>query len=127
LDITESSTIKVEGTIMGKMIAKTETVYKDIPFFMGSGMDYTEVMVPECHKELIGTLEGDYDVVIRNSGEYMFVIIPISKKQEYRRCKMDMSGIEISFTETEMQDYIVCKSLNTYNAGTYNIDIDINS
>ena len=129
LDITENSIIKVDGTIMGKMITKTETVYKSIPFFMGSGMYYTEVMIPECHKELIGTLEGDYDVTIKHTGDYMFIIIPISHKDEFRRADMNGLGlkVEIPMQATVTPDYVVYKSLNTYQAGTYNIDIDINS
>lgn len=125
--INKTSEIKAVGVILGKTITKTATAIKEIPFFMGSGQRYQDVINMDCLKQLVGTLEGDYDVTIKNDGEYLFVIIPISKKEEYRRCKMDMSGIEISFVESETPEYIICKSLNTYNAGTYNIDIDINS
>lgn len=125
VQVDATSTVKVEGVIMGKTIVKEQQVYKEIPFFMGSGQNYQDAMTQDCHKELIGTLEGDYDVVIKANGDYMFIIIPISKKDEFRRA--DMNGYEIPLTKTEYTDYVVYKSLNTYNAGTYNVDIDINS
>jgi hypothetical protein len=59
----------------------------------------------------------------------MFIIIPVSHKGEFRRADMNGLGIkiEIPMASTTYDDYIVYKSLNTYKAGTYNIDIDINS
>lgn len=129
VEITEDSIIRVDGVIMGKTITKSQEVKKAIPFFMGSGMNYQEVMVPENLKELIGTLEGDYDLTVKNNGDYMFIIIPVSHKDEFRRADMNGLGIkiEIPMASATYDDYVVYKSLNTYKAGTYNIDIDINS
>ena len=129
LEENEVYTIKAVGVVFGKIITKERQVTKVLPFFMGSGQTYQEVMVPECQKELVGTLEGDYDVIIKNTGEYMFIIIPISHKDEFRRADMNGLGlkVEIPMQATETVDYVVYKSLNTYQAGTYNIDIDINS
>ena len=125
--IHKTSMVKAVGVILGKTITKEQQVVKEIPFFMGSGQNYQDVMNEKCRKQLVGTLEGDYDVQINNTGDYLFVIIPNSKKEEFRRCTMDMSGIEFQFTEEEHSRFLVCKSVNTYQAGTYNIDIDINS
>ena len=129
VEITQDSIIRVEGVIMGKTITKTQEVKKAVPFFMGGGMNYQEVMIPENLKELIGTLEGDYDLTVKHNGDYMFIIIPISHKDEFRRADMNGLGIkiEIPMASTTYDDYVVYKSLNTYKAGTYNIDIDINS
>ena len=127
--LAKTSTIKVVGTILGREVVKTAQVINEVPFFMGSGNVYTDVMNEECRKELIGTLEGDYDVTIKNTGEYMFIIIPISHKDEFRRADMNGLGlkVEIPMQATITPDYVVYKSLNTYKAGTYNVDIDINS
>jgi hypothetical protein len=129
LSITETSVIRAEGVIMGKLISKETRVSKYIPFFMGSGMNYQEVMVPENLKDLEGTLEGDYDLTVKNNGDYMFIIIPVSHKDEFRRADMNGLGlkVEIPMASTTYDDYVVYKSLNTYKAGTFNIDIDINS
>jgi hypothetical protein len=129
LSITEAgiNTIKAVGTILGKIITKEATVEKAEGFFMGSGQVYNDVIVLECAKAIEGSLEGDYDLTVKNDGEYIFIIIPASRREEFRRARLDMNGFEIPIEITEMTDYIVCKSLNTYKAGTYNIDIDINS
>ena len=123
------STVKAVGVIMGKRIVKETQVEKLFPFFMGSGQNYTDVTNLECQKELVGTLEGDYDVTIKHTGDYVFIIIPASHKEEFRRADMNGLGIkiEIPMQATAYDDYVVYKSLNTYKAGTYNIDIDINS
>ena len=125
--ISDTSVVKAVGTILGKEVTKTQTVDKLFPFFMGGGMTYQDVLVPACQKQLVGTLEGEYDATISTTGQYLFVIIPISRKEEFRRCKMDMNGFEIPFDIAESTDYVICKSKNVYQAGTYNIDININS
>lgn len=131
--ITETSEIKAVGTILGKTITKTQQVIKEIPFFMGGGAVYQDIMTMEYHKVLEGTLEGDYDLTVKHDGEHMFIIIPASHKSEFRRANMktpDMGGYEIPLDLIyENQDYVVYKSQteNGYIAGTYNIDININS
>ena len=125
-DITQNSVIKAVGMILGKTITKELTVHVEVPFFMGSGLVYTNIINEKCRKELIGTLEGDYDTVVKNTNDYIFIIIPKSRKEEFRRA--DMNGYEIPLTIIEeTQDYVVYKSINKYNAGTYNIDININT
>lgn len=127
------STIKAVGVIFGKTITKESQVTKALPFFMGSGQSYEDVMVPECQKELIGTLEGDYDLTVKNDGEHMFIIIPASRKIEFRRAsigKSDMGGYEIPLDIVHEDSGIVAyksKAPDGYLAGTYNIDININS
>lgn len=125
--ISRTSVVKAVGIILGKQVTKTVTAVKEIPFFMGSGHDYHDVINEDCRKELVGTLEGDYNLTVKSNGDYIYVLIPISRREEFRRCKMDMSGIELQFTEEPHSRFLVCKSINTFNAGEYNIDIDINS
>ena len=126
---TGENTIKVVGTILGKVITKEVVVTKAEGFFMGSGQVYTDIMVPECAKIIEGSLEGDYDLTVKHNGDYMFIIIPVSHKDEFRRADMNGLGlkVEIPLSAEEHEDFVVYKSLNTYKAGTYNIDIDINS
>lgn len=123
--ISTTSVVKAVGVILGKSITKTSTVVKEIPFFIGSGNVYTDVMNTDCLKHLDGTIEGNYDMTVHTTGQYIFIIIPISQRSLFRRA--DMNGYEISMAQTVMQDYVIWQSLNTYQAGEYNIDIDINS
>lgn len=132
-EISQTSNVRAVGVILGKTITKAQQVIKEIPFFMGSGINYQDAMTMDNHKELEGTLEGDYDLTVKHDGEHMFIIIPASHKSEFRRANMktpDMGGYEIPLDLIyENQDYVVYKSKapNGYLAGTYNVDININS
>lgn len=134
--VSTTSVIRAEAVIMGKTVSKSTSVFNKIPFFIGSGTRYTDIMNDACHRELEGTLEGDYDVTVSNTGEKLFIIIPIGRKDEFRRA--DMNGVtipgadgfsmEIPFNAPVVtEQYVVYESQNQYRAGTYNIDIDINT
>jgi hypothetical protein len=128
VEIDDTSIVKAVGVLVGKTITKEKRVIQDDPFFIGSAPEnYQDVMTPENWHKINGTLEGDYNFSVENNNDHIFVIIPISRKEEYRRCKMDMNGFEIPFDVTETSDLIICKSQNTYVQGDYNLDIDINS
>lgn len=128
VDIDGTSNIKAVGIIIGKTIIKEKTVIHETPFFIGSAPeDYHDVMTQDNWHKIVGTLEGDYNFSVKNDNDHIFVIIPISRKEEYRRCRLDMNGFEIPFDVTETSDLIICKSQNTYVRGDYNLDIDINS
>ncbi len=131
--ISNTTVIRAVGVILGKTFTKTFTAIKEVPFFMGSGEAYTDIVNETCRKELVGTLEGDYDVTVEDN-KYIFIIIPYSKREEFRRANMsygaDMNGFEIPLNEPvelEEQDMVVYQSVNRYEAGSYNIDININS
>ncbi len=123
--VNESVRITAEGVILGKTIIKTADMVKDTPFFLGAGNVYTDVINETCRRVMHETLEGNYDVTVNNDGEHIYIVVPISKKDEFRRA--DMNGFEVPVTTTILEEYVVYESVNTYNAGTYNIDIDINS
>jgi hypothetical protein len=128
VDIDNTSNIKAVGIIVGKTIIKEKTVIQEEPFFIGSAYEnYQDVMIQDNWHEIQGTLEGDYNFSVQNNNDHIFVIIPASRREEYRRCKMDMNGFEIPFNVTEENGLIICKSQNTYVQGDYNLDIDINS
>lgn len=124
-EIKGDTIIKCIAVIAGRTYTKQETIRKYIPFFMGSGQQYTDIMREECRKRLDGTLEGDYDVMVQREGDHIFIIIPISRKDEFRRA--DMNGYEIPVESTVTNELVVYKSINTYMPGVYNIDIDINT
>lgn len=124
-EITEDTVVTCVATIAGRTYTKEETIHKYTPFFIGSGQDYTDVMTEECIQTLEGTLEGNYDMTVQHDGDYIFIIIPPSTKPEFRRA--DINGYEIPLSETETEELVIYKSLNTYTSGEYNIDIDINT
>lgn len=128
VEIDDTSIVKAVGVLVGKTITKEKRVIQDDPFFIGSAPeDYHDVMTQENWHKINGTLEGDYDFSVQNNNDHIFVIIPASRREEYRRCRMDMNGFEIPFNVTEENGLIICKSQNTYVQGDYSLDIDINS
>jgi hypothetical protein len=117
--------LKTKGIILNNDIVKVRTINDYVPFYVGAGSSYKDVMRAEFHKPIIATLEGNHNVVIEHNGDRIYIIIPLYKENEFRRA--DMNGFEIPFSKTIMGDYIVYTSINTYTMGTYNIDISINS
>ena len=128
-DIDKTSVIECRAVIAGRVYTRQRTVEVLYPFLMGSGQVFTDIIKPENQKVLEGTLEGAYDVTVENEDEHLFIIIPASRRQEFRRADMNGLGlkVEIPLVPTEYENFVVYKSANTYKAGTYNIDIDINS
>ena len=70
-------------------------------------------------------MRGAYNRTLEE-GEYLFVIVGNSLAEDFIRA--DMNGFEIPFTEltVTIDDnlYKVFKSVNAYQQGTYNIDIN---
>lgn len=125
--ISQTAVVKAVGVILGRTITKQAVAVNEAPFFIGSGNVYTDIMNEDCRRTIDGTIEGDYDVTVGNDGDKLFVIIPISTRSMFRRA--DMNGYEIPFMDSPVvtDEYVVYESVNQYQAGTYNVDIDINS
>lgn len=121
--IDDTCTIKCVASILGREYIKSKVVTKYYPFFIGGGNTLEEALTPENAREVHGTLAGGYDVNIEE-GQHIFVLIPTSLQSQVVR--MDMNGYEIPmYVQTGVKN-VVYKSMNTYQAGTYNIDITNN-
>lgn len=121
--IDDTCTIKCVASILGREYIKSKVVTKYYPFFIGGGNTLEEALTPENAREIHGTLAGGYDVTIEE-GQHIFVLIPTSLQSQVVR--MDMNGYEIPmYVQTGVKN-VVYKSMNTYQAGTYNIDITNN-
>lgn len=121
--IDKTSEIKCVASILGKTYVKTKTVTKYYPFFLGGGTSIEEVLVPENAREYKGSLIGSYDVAV-NAGDRIYLYIPNELQSELIR--LDMNGFEIPMTVTSDDTCTTYESKNTYQAGTYNIDITNN-
>jgi hypothetical protein len=70
-------------------------------------------------------MRGAYDVIV-HEGEHIIVIVGESLREGFIRA--DINGVEIAFTESTVtvddNTYRVFVSKDTYQAGTYNIDIN---
>jgi hypothetical protein len=90
-------------------------------------------MNPEHAIPYNGKLTGSFNVSV-NQGERLFIIIPTYLRDTIIRtnilgeeiASVDMNGFEIPFDESTVDTLTVFTSKNTYQAGTYNIDVTNN-
>lgn len=131
--IAEDVTIKVKAIVLGNEYMEEKEVKKYFPYFIGAGNVYTDIMNPEHAIPFNGKLTGSFDVTV-NEGEKLFIIIPTYLRDTIIRtnilgeeiASVDMNGFEIPFDESTVDTLTVFTSKNTYQAGTYNIDVTNN-
>ena len=101
-----------------------ERQYEDV-FYMGAGNAYTDVLDNSHMKPVNKSMKLSVNVTCTD-GDNIILVIADSFRANFLRA--DMSGTEIPFTETQVTVnevlYDVLISDNTYQAGTYNIDIN---
>ena len=122
--ISDTAEIKCVATILGVQYTKRKTVTKYYPFFIGGGETVSDILIPENARNYSGNLAGAYDVVC-HEGDHIIVMIPLSLVEQVVR--LDMNGFEIPCRVQTDGRNLVYISLNTYQEGTWNIDITNNT
>ena len=124
-EISDTSVVKCVAKILGVEYTVQKAITHYNSFWLGAGATYDDVMVNANLIPITNGMRGAYDRSVSN-GQYLFVIVGDSLAEGFIRA--DINGFEIPFTETtETVDgdaYRVFKSVNTYQTGTYNIDIN---
>lgn len=115
--------IRCVAKIMGMRTEKSKLVTKYYPFFIGGGQEYHDILIPECAREYHGSFAGGYDVDCKE-GDRIIVLVPLS--QDNKIVRIDMNSYEIPFRREVNDKYVIYTSINTYKAGTWNIDITDN-
>lgn len=130
--VDETTTIKCVAKILGVNyeVSKVVTHYNNYFLFAGQ-FDSLDSMVdyalehPETSITLPSELRGSYDVTCNNGDN---IIIVLGESLYEGLIRVDLNGIEIPFNlgriTVNNTNYIVLISSNTYNSGTYNIDIN---
>ena len=122
--ITEECDITCNATILGRVYTVSQHVYKSDVLYFGTGSTYNDVLNQQ-HAIRVEDFNGDYNVEFDN-GDYLFVIIPVEYSGAFVRA--DLNGMEIPMEQSTItvgdKSYVVNKSINSYTAGTYNIDIN---
>lgn len=124
LILSGTNVLTCKATILGIEYTQSRTITQYDQFWIGAGKKYEDVMILQNAVSLHGGESGNYDITF-NQGDYLFVIVGTSVKDGFYRA--DMNGMEIPLNnEGTINDgsYTVFKSINSYNAGTYNIDIN---
>ena len=119
--ISDTSEIKCLAQVLGVVYERKVTITHYTPFWVGAGSDYSSVMTMNN----LRNIGGNYDITVA-AGQNLIIVVEDILRDRFVRA--DMNGVEIQFTETTQtisgKTYKVLTSENTYQAGTYNIDIN---
>jgi hypothetical protein len=122
-----TAVLKCRAKIMGIWYEEQELIVHNDFFWLGAGSSYQSIF-NDAHRHSADSccMRGNYDISCAD-GNRIYFIIADAAKTAFQRA--DMNGIEIAFTESTFTDaynnvFRVYTSENTYQAGTYNIDIN---
>ena len=117
-EINETSVVRCVAKILGVEYQKQAIITHYSSFWLGAGSTYSDVMKNSNLRPITNGMRGAYNID--------FIILGESLRQGFIRA--DINGVEIAFVETTQtvngNTYKVLTSENTYQAGTYNIDIN---
>lgn len=123
--IDETTVIMCKAQIMGAEYTRQEIVTHYNSYWLGCGADYQAVMINDNLKPITEGMRANYDVTCAQ-GDHIIIILGETLRHGFIRA--DMNSFEIPFNETTVtvdgNTYAVLTSANTYQAGTYNIDIN---
>lgn len=124
-EISETTIVRCEAQILGIPYEEEKTIIHHPSFWLGAGTAYTQIMNISHIISTNNNMRGAYDITA-NAGDHIYVVMAASLRDGFIRA--DINGAEIPFTETTVtidgNSYVVLTSENTYQAGTYNIDIN---
>lgn len=123
--IEESTLIRCEAKILGIPYEDKAFVAKYNSFWIGGGNSYLDVM-QTAPIPIESGMRGHYPVAV-GDGEHIIVVVGEHLANGFIRA--DMNGVEIAFTleegvEVDGKKYNVYTSVNTFNEGTYDIDVN---
>lgn len=121
LTIGKTTTIKVEAQVLGKLYTYEKTVTMASDFFIGAGSTYEDVYDLQYSRPYDGNPTGSYTVEV-TEGQRIIIILPTADVSKIEQ--IEMNDFNIPMDTTTFGIYTVYTSLNTYQAGTYTIDIN---
>ncbi len=116
-----TTTIKVEAQVLGKLYTYEKTVTMASDFFIGAGATYEDVYNPQYTKPYDGDPTGSYTIEVEE-GQRIIIILPTADVSKIEQ--IEMNDFNIPMDTTTFGIYTAYTSLNTYQAGTYTIDIN---
>lgn len=130
--LSETSVIRTVATILGMDYEDTHTVTKVFPFFIGCGQEYEDILTKQNARQYNGDLTGSYDIRVDNDGDRIFIVIPASIRDQIRKINIGgelvpaitMNNFTIPVEVINVDVYTIYRSLNQYQRGIYNIDIN---
>ena len=122
--ITKECDITCNATILGKVHTLVKHIGHNDSFWIGAGTNYNSIFNNQ-HAVRLNNFKGSYDITFAQ-GDNLFIIVPSKHSNTFIRA--DLNGFEVPMSKQNItidnENYLVYTSLNVYNSGTYNIDIN---
>ena len=123
--VTDTAVIKCAAKIMGRTYIEQKLITHYSSFWLGAGNTYADIMNVDHVIPITNGMRGAYDINI-SQGQHIIVVVGETLADKFIRA--DINGIEIEFNKSTVTigdtNYKVFTSVNTYQAGTINIDIN---
>lgn len=117
--------VTLKAQVLGIPYERSQRVTHYDSFWMGGAANYTSIYNhTDKVVDVSNGMRTSKNITI-NDGEYIFIVLGNYLKDAFVRA--DINGVEIPFLPadtTTLSGFTIYKSENTYQAGTYNIDIN---
>lgn len=124
-NIAETSVVMCKAKILGIEYVEQKVITHYSSFWLGAGDTYTDIMNLAYVIPITNGMRGAYNVRVAD-GQHIFIVVSDSLREGFIRA--DINGVEIKFVENSIvrdgKVYKVFTSENTYQTGTFNIDIN---
>lgn len=123
--IIDTTIVTCKAKIMGIVYTREGVIRHHSSFWLGGGSTYEDIIDVEHVISIDNNMRGAYNVTVEE-GQHIIIVVAEGLQEGFIRA--DINSVEIPFTEelitVDDNSYRVFTSINTYHAGTYNIDIN---
>lgn len=120
--IVGTTKIEVEGMRDGVYSFEKKIIKPYYPFIIGCGKELEDIFIKDNLRRYNEKIDGSYPVDCKNN-DYIFILIEKEGDSQIDTIKLNDDTIEM--TKTEYDNYFVYKSLEVYEAGKYNVNINV--
>lgn len=121
LTVNKTTTIRVDAVLFGRHYIEEKTVQMSSDFFIGAGASYEDVYNPAYSRPYSGDPKGSYTINVAE-GQRIIFILPTADVSKVEQ--IEMNDFNILMETATFGIYTAFTSLETYQAGTYTIDIN---
>ena len=111
----------VTAVVNGTTLSAKSYVNCVRPIYYGSGTNYTDATIVAGAKQVPN---GKYTISVNSANNYIYFVVPSSMTI----AKVLMNGLSMPMQATSVQkdgqSYTAYQSVNGYDVGTYNLDVE---
>ena len=121
LTVNKTTDIRVEAVLFGRTCTEKKTVQMSSDFFIGAGASYEDVYNPAYSRPYNGDPKGAYTINVAE-GQHIVFILPTADVSKVEQ--IEMNDFNMIMETATFGIYTAFTSVETYQAGTYTIDIN---